>query len=83
MKRKKRDDVYHIRIWRDGILIKQLGPLSRREAAKAWKAWDAREDHGLELLENGVHVRLGRVNKTLEIKQDAFRVAAGEGRRWI
>lgn len=77
MKRQKRDSVYHIRIWRDGILIKQLGPLSRREAAKAWKAWDAREDHGLELLENGVHVRLGRVHKTLEIKQDALRVVRG------
>lgn len=77
MKRKKRDDVYHIRIWCDGILIKQLGPLSRREAEKAWKAWEAREareDYGLELLENGEHVRLGRVHKTLEIKRDAFRV---------
>lgn len=77
MKQKKREDIYHIRIWRDGILIKQIGPISRREAAKAWKAWDAREDHGLELLENGVHVRLGRVHKTLEIKQDALRVVRG------
>lgn len=77
MKQKKRETTYTIRIWREGVLLKEIGPLSRRKAAKAWKAWDAREDHGLELLENGEHVRLGRVNKTLEIKQDALRVVRG------
>jgi len=75
----KREPAYTLRIWRDGVIIKELGPLTRREAARAWQSWYKRQDCGTELLQEKKHIPIGKVGKTLNLKSTAFRVLLGRG----
>ena len=54
---------YILRVWIDGQLYKQIGPMERKEALKKYWEWYDTPNCGPELLENGEHKTLAEIER--------------------
>lgn len=54
---------YIVRKWVEGQIVKELGPLGKKEALKIYWAWDDTPNCGPELLEDGRHKTIAEVER--------------------
>lgn len=54
---------YILRVWIDGQIYKEIGPMERKEALKTYWKWDETPNCGPELLENGRHMTIAEVER--------------------